>query len=77
MELVIIFGPHTAGKMTVGQELAKITPLKLFHNHMTIEMLTDLFRNAPKEYKRLVNLFRQEIFEAFSKTAKDRLHDII
>lgn len=68
MKLVIIFGPHAVGKMTVGQELAKITPLKLFHNHMTIEIVTDLFRNVPKEYKRLVNLFRQEIFDSFSKT---------
>lgn len=31
--LVIILGPHAVGKMTVGQELAKITDLRLFHNH--------------------------------------------
>lgn len=31
---VIIMGPHAVGKMTVGQELAKITGLRLFHNHM-------------------------------------------
>jgi hypothetical protein len=68
VKLIIIFGPHAVGKMTVGQELAKITPLKLFHNHMTIEIVTDLFRNVPGEYKRLVNLFRQEIFDSFSKT---------
>ena len=37
MKLVIIFGNLAVGKMTVGQELAKITNLKLFHNHMTIE----------------------------------------
>lgn len=37
MKLVIIFGNLAIGKMTVGQELAKITNLKLFHNHMTIE----------------------------------------
>lgn len=30
MKLIIIFGPHAVGKMTVGQELAKITQLKLF-----------------------------------------------
>jgi len=39
MNLVIIFGPLTIGKMTVGQELENITALKLFHNHMTIEMV--------------------------------------
>lgn len=66
MKLVIIFGPHAVGKMTVGQELSKITELKLFHNHMTIDIVNDLFENLPKERGRLINLFRKEIFEAFS-----------
>jgi len=66
MKLIIIFGPHAVGKMTVGQELSKITDLKLFHNHMTIDIVNDLFENLPKERSRLINLFRKEIFEAFS-----------
>lgn len=68
MKLVIIFGPHAVGKMTVGQELTKITELKLFHNHMTIDIVSDLFSNAPKERGRLTRLFRDEIFEAYSKS---------
>lgn len=68
MKLVIIFGPHAVGKMTVGQELAKITGLKLFHNHMTIDIVSDLFANMPQERKRLTELFRKEIFEAYSKS---------
>jgi len=68
MKLVIIFGPHAVGKMTVGQELAKLTPLKLFHNHMTIDIVHDLFFNMPEEKNRLVTLFRDEIFKAFSKS---------
>jgi hypothetical protein len=68
MKLVIIFGPHAVGKMTVGQELTKITEFKLFHNHMTIDIVSDLFENLPQERNRLINLFRQEIFEAYSKS---------
>lgn len=68
MKLVVIFGPHAVGKMTVGQELAKLTGLKLFHNHMTIDIVYDLFDNIPKEKNRLTNLFRKEIFEAYSKS---------
>ena len=37
MKLVIIIGSGAVGKMTVGQELMKITDLRLFHNHMAIE----------------------------------------
>lgn len=68
MKLVTIFGPHAVGKMTVGQELAKITKLKLFHNHMTIDIVYDLFENMPNERGRLTNLFRKEIFDAYSKS---------
>ncbi|WP_291759145.1 AAA family ATPase [Lysinibacillus sp. UBA5990] len=66
MKLVLIFGPQAVGKMTVGQELAKITGLKLFHNHMTIDLVSHFFDYGTKEGKRLVNLFRQEIFEEVS-----------
>lgn len=68
MKLVIISGPHAAGKMTVGQHLADITGLKLFHNHMTIEPITDLFRGYPEHFKRLNYLFREEIFKSFLQT---------
>ena len=48
MKLVLIFGPQAVGKMTVGQELAKITWLKLFHNHMTIDLVSNFFSyNSP------------------------------
>lgn len=35
MHVVIICGPTASGKMTVGQELQKLTAFKLFHNHMS------------------------------------------
>ncbi|MFC4321271.1 AAA family ATPase [Litchfieldia salsa] len=68
MRFVLVFGPQAVGKMTVGQELAKITDLKLFHNHMTIDLVGHFFDYGTKEGRRLVNLFRQEIFEEVSKS---------
>ncbi len=62
---MFIFGPQAVGKMTVGQELSKITDLKLFHNHMTIDMLHPLFGFTPDMW-RLAKRFRSEIFEAFA-----------
>lgn len=62
MKFVIIFGPQAVGKMTVGHELENVTELKLFHNHVTIEMLAPLF-GFNHEMWRLVNKFRQDIFE--------------
>ncbi len=43
MKFVLLFGSQAVGKMEVGQELSKITDLKLFHNHMTIDLLEPLF----------------------------------
>jgi cytidylate kinase len=68
MNFVIIFGPQAVGKMTVGEELAKSTGLKLFHNHMTIELVSNFFSYGSESGKRLVNLFRKEIFEEVAKS---------
>lgn len=68
MKLVQLFGPQAVGKMTVGQELVKITDLKLFHNHMTIDLVGNFFDYSTKEGKKLVASFRQQIFEEFAKS---------
>ncbi|OSX98423.1 hypothetical protein BTJ45_04439 [Bacillus mycoides] len=68
MKFILIFGPQAVGKMTVGQELAKLTGLKLFHNHMTMDLVSPIFDYSTKEAKRLVSLFRNEIFEEVSKS---------
>ena len=43
MKLVFIIGDAAVGKMTVGQELMGMTRLRLFHNHMTIEPVIEIF----------------------------------
>ena len=72
MKFVLIFGPQAVGKMTVGQELEKMTDLKLFHNHMTIELLEPLFGFSPELWQ-LTNLFRTEIFKAVADSEQEGL----
>ena len=64
--LVIITGPHAVGKMTVGQELAKITGLRLFHNHMSIELSLKLFDFGTPEFRALNETIRKTVFEQFA-----------
>lgn len=73
MKLIIIFGPQAVGKMTVGHELEKITGLKLFHNHMTIELVHPFFSYGTKTGKRLVELFRNEIFKEVAESDMEGL----
>ncbi|GMQ64694.1 DEAD/DEAH box helicase family protein [Vallitalea maricola] len=63
MKLVFLIGDAAVGKMTVGQELMKITDLRLFHNHMTIEPVIEVFGYFQgKSISRL----REIIFEEFA-----------
>lgn len=65
MKFILLFGPQAAGKMTIGKELEKITAFKLFHNHMTIEMLHPFF-GFSKEMFELSDMIRTEIFKALA-----------
>jgi hypothetical protein len=62
MKLIFIFGPPAVGKMTVGQEIAKRTELKLFHNHMSIELIFQFFEFGTPQFKRLDTLIRTNFF---------------
>jgi hypothetical protein len=63
MKLVFIIGDAAVGKMTVGQELMKITDLRLFHNHMTIEPVLDIMGTFDGQ---LINDMRELIFRRFA-----------
>ena len=63
MKLVFIIGSGAVGKMTVGQELMKLTGLRLFHNHMTIEPVIEIFGSYNSK---AVNALREVIFREFA-----------
>lgn len=65
MKLLFLFGSGAVGKMTVGQELAKQTGLKLFHNHMTIEPVLELFGYPEPN---VIKDMRETVFKNFAKT---------
>lgn len=61
--LIVVFGPPAVGKMTVGRELAQLTGLRLFHNHMAIEPVLQLFEFDSPPFSRLVRSFREQVFQ--------------
>ncbi|MBR4655525.1 MAG: AAA family ATPase [Oscillospiraceae bacterium] len=67
MKLVFLMGDAAVGKMTVGQELMKITELRLFHNHMTIEPVLEIFGSFDGK---TIQELRDVIFRNFA--ASDR-----
>lgn len=65
MKFVFIIGDGAVGKMTVGQELMKITDLRLFHNHMTIEPVIEIFG---KYEGKIVDEIRELVFKRFAES---------
>ena len=65
MKLVFLIGNAAVGKMTVGQELMKITDLRLFHNHMTIEPVIEIFGYY---HSKPIIKMREVIFEEYAKS---------
>lgn len=64
MKLVFLIGNGAVGKMTVGQELMKQTGLRLFHNHMTIEPVLEIFGSFQTD---AIMQLREIIFREFAK----------
>ena len=65
MDLIVIIGSGAVGKMTVGQQLREITDFRLFHNHMMIEPVIEIFGNYDGA---AVSRLRDVVFEEFMRT---------
>ena len=65
MKLVFLIGDAAVGKMTVGQALMKQTGLRLFHNHMMIEPVIEIFGAFNGH---VTQQLREVIFHEFAKS---------
>lgn len=65
MKLLLLFGNSAVGKMTVGQELTKITSLRLMHNHHMIEPVLEIFGQFRGD---VIQKLRFTVLEEFCKT---------
>ena len=70
-KFIQIIGPQAVGKMTVGQELAKLTGYKLLYNHMTIEMVRLIFDYDKNSFRKMNSIIRYEIFKEFAKSNQE------
>lgn len=67
MKLIFIYGDPGTGKLTVARALQKLTGLKLFHNHLTVDLASSLFGYDNPDYFDYVRSLRLEAFERAAK----------
>ncbi|HEY6229890.1 MAG TPA: AAA family ATPase [Pyrinomonadaceae bacterium] len=70
MKLIFIHGAPAVGKLTVARELAKLTGFRLFHNHLTVDLVSSLFPFGSEPFVAL----REKIWlAAFAEAARQKL----
>ena len=70
MKLICIHGAPGVGKLTVARELASATGFRLFHNHLTVDLVSSLFPFGSEPFI----LLREKIWlAAFAEAARQNL----
>lgn len=64
MRLVFIHGPAASGKLTVARELAALTGLPLFHNHLVVDALLAVFPFGSASFVDLREKIWLDVFRA-------------
>lgn len=71
MKLLVLFGAPAVGKATVGKLIATQTNFKLFHNHMIMDGVMDLFGVGTSSENRLSKLIRTAVIEEAASSEID------
>lgn len=64
MKLVTLYGAPGEGKLTTASALAELTGFKLFHNHLTFDLVRSLFDSPSAPFGNLAERIRLSAFEA-------------
>jgi hypothetical protein len=71
VRLLVIFGPPSVGKMTVGSALTRLSDFRMFHNHAVLEPLLEVFDYGTPPFKRLLGEFRRRIISEAAGSGTD------
>lgn len=74
MNLVFLHGLPGVGKLTVARALAELTGYRVFHNHLTVDLVTSVFDFGTPAFREL----REEIWlSVFRRAAREELGGLI
>lgn len=66
MKLIYLHGLPGVGKLTVAREVSKLTGFRVFHNHLTVDLVESLFEFGSRPFVELreeiwLNVFAQAV----------------
>jgi hypothetical protein len=71
MKLIVLFGPPSVGKTTIGRLIESKTNFKLFHNHMVMDGIMHIFGVGTPSENRLSKIVRALIIEEAADSGID------
>ena len=68
MKLIFLYGLPGTGKLTIARELAELTGIKLFHNHLTVDLLLSVFEFGSAPFVELREKIWLSVFDEGAAT---------
>lgn len=71
MKVILLYGPPAVGKLTIARVLSKLTGISVFHNHMMLNPLREIFGLDNPIRAKLEYEFRLRILDEAIQADKD------
>jgi len=63
MKLIFIYGPPASGKLTIAEKLSELTNIPMFHNHLSRDLVKDIYKEDLLKHYDLVDKIRFDVLE--------------
>jgi hypothetical protein len=77
MNLILLYGPPAVGKLTVGEKLSQLTGIPLFHNHLTRDIVKDIYGPKLGDHYDLVNTLRHDVLAYCAQAGTDLIFTFV
>ena len=77
MKLIFIYGPPAVGKLTVAEKLSDLTGIPLFHNHLSRDIVKDIYGDELMQHYDLVDTIRFDVLEYCAEQNTDLIFTFV
>ena len=70
-DLILLHGPPASGKLTIAKELNEIRSVRVFHNHLTLDVAKAIYEFGEPGFWDLVHELRLLAFKSFFQNSSD------